>query len=132
MPSDRHENSVDRVKALLKQKGHEIWENTDEGGRGGYKLPPMVCDDDKPRSFIIDCLSRLNIGAMMAFEVELNHEMTIVKKVMLARIGIPTTPVTPGGVDSWVKDPSLLDAEIAYRLRVFRKSWSCAPKLTTA
>lgn len=116
-PSPRHENSVDRIKTLVRQNGHEVWENTDEGGSGGYRLPMMLCDDGISRSFVIDCLVRLKTGAMMAFEVDFNHPTTAVKREMLRRVGITPVTVPPASVDLWVKEPELLDGEIAYSLK---------------
>lgn len=119
MPSSRHENSVDRVAELGRQLGHQRWTNTQDGGKDGYKFDPIVCPDGKIRPFIADCLLRTKGGAMVNIEVDYNHETKLMKVATLARFGVATVKVDPSGVDLWVKEPSLMDAEIEYALRNF-------------
>lgn len=117
MPSPRHENSVESIKKLVKeQKIGQVIENTDMGGKGGYELPGILCSDNKTRPFIIDCAVRTNKGAMLAFEVDLNHETTAHKIEQLHKFGWTFIKATPTMVDTWKEDPDLLKDEIAYWL----------------
>ena len=115
--SPRHANSVSRITKLVEPERGVVLSNTDNGGKNGYQLPPIVCPDGKARAFVIDCAVRLKSGVMVAFEVDLNHETTKVKLAMLRAFGWVPIQASPEDVDAWVKDSSLLDDEIAYRIR---------------
>lgn len=113
MPSERHENSVDAIKRLVEeQKIGQVLENTDHGGKGGYELPGILCSDNKTRPFIIDCAVRTNHGAMLAFEVDKDHQTTHMKIAMLEKMGWTVIPIPPSYVDEWKKDPELFKKEI--------------------
>lgn len=101
--------------------GHQRWVNTQDGGKDGYKFDPVVCSDGKIRPYIADCLIRTREGAMVNFEVDLNHQTGLMKVETLARFGVATIRTDPSGVDLWTKEPSLMQAEIEYTLRNFSR-----------
>lgn len=115
--SPRHRNSNARIQKILPTLGAEVLINTQDGGKNGYAFPPVVCPDNKVRRFIIDTLARMPGGLMAAFEVEFNHPSTRVKQWFLRQCGIVFVPVTPALVDLWVKDPSMIPAEVEFRFK---------------
>lgn len=117
MPSSRHENTVSRIAKLIEPDRGIVLSNTDDGGKNGYRLPLILCTDGKERPFVVDCAVRTHQGAMLAFEVFVNHEVTAMKRRMLEQIGWTLIEHDAKSIDTWVQDPSLLDEEISYWIK---------------
>jgi len=118
--SPRHANTIRKIKTCLIELRASIWENSDERGVGGWKLPPIMFRHQIVE-FTLDIFARLASGAMVVFEVDYQMKGSpkaaskmLQRDAILKQFGITTIRLTPKMVDGMTA--AHLQEEIDYWL----------------
>jgi len=117
--SPRHENSNARLQEWLQKIGAKLKVNTDDGGKKGWKFPPIL-RNGRAYPYIADTFCTYN-GVPLCFEIDYKyHESKQAisndkqREADLRAFGITICRLTPKEVD--ILDEELLRKEIAYRM----------------
>ena len=118
--SDRHANTVNKIKGLLRMLDAQIWENDNERGKGGWRFPEIITEKGK-REYTADIFARLKSCAMVDFEIDfmfkgspLAQIAMLFRDACLKSFGIVTIRLTPKMCDGMTKEQ--LQEEIDYWL----------------